>query len=374
MNTVLDRLSSLTEHINAHRDSRLLLLTGEFVEKLQNEADQVKLQIRQNINSFDCDSSKISNYLSFLQKKITSLSNNIYELESDDYYFSEIIDDLLDFLSLEFGSAFHMNLRAPVSYIANKVEGQIPLAHNVAHVMNHAGVDAKLVSLLREYILQTGGTLKTFAHLAYYEQLCDSLAVVCKEISEVDLQIRIIQELIYYNFNKLSFLHYCISEFSKRYDEEKDLSEWTKEVTALLRWVRRAPEHVGMSYDLADKSVKVVLENVILQKLADIKAVEVERREESFFDSVEPYFTLNMTVFEIAFLFRLMNRANLLNVKYTRFLHIFIHKYIRTENKFDNLSEGSIKNKYNEVSEKTKRSVKKILTTLLEDCNSFKAK
>lgn len=372
MNKVLDELCLLADSINALPAETVFNNSKELSQNFQAKAEHAKFHIRNKIALYDRQNIPLTSYLTFLQNKLTNLSNRFNKLKFTEKFPGEIIDDLLDFLDFEYESDFNKNLNAPETYIANKVFQQSVLGIKINKRMTDAGVNQNLIIVVNNFISQNGHTMKTFAQVSYYQTFCESMATLCDEISHTDLQIRLLQKLIHLNFNTLPFLTYYNSQLASELAGYKDDTALALALKTCMDDIKRSPQHESIAYDSSDKSVKESILNFASEMADNIEKKIAKRLEESFFDGDEPYFTFNLNIYEITCLCRMMKEVKYIIPKSNKFLFAFISKYIRTQNKSDILSEGSIKNKYSEISEKTLDAVIKILNTLLDKCHEFK--
>jgi len=338
-----------------------------------NDAQNYIIQERQNIiqkiwadsYGFHGDPNKIRMYIEHLQLEITRLSDGYYQyLQSQNKGspVSDLISRLLSELNLvytylkeNFKPFFNDRLKVLQAYKESYIPFINKMAKKILSVLASSGEDNGLILLIQEYLytLSRPGyhEIKTSGDLDYHINFISAIHKLVIENPGPDLSLNLFRELIYLNFNCLPVIWFYINRIQKDYDQVDFYQEELINAIVDLRNLQQIPAKVGYGYEPSAETLKEILCKAYEEEISCLKRLQrlqakITYKKWSSMIFTPFYFHVAFSLEVLVLLFRLLIEAGIVSTEKKVVLFDFISKHIGTARK-ENLSFGSIKNKYN---------------------------
>ncbi|BAU55597.1 hypothetical protein [Mucilaginibacter gotjawali] len=338
-----------------------------------NDAQHYIIKERQNIiqkiraasHSFQGDPHKIRLYIEHLQLEITRLSDEYYQFlqsQNKGSPVADLISQLLSELNLlyrylkeNFKSFFNDQLNVHQAFKETYIPFINKLSKKILSVLAASGEDKEFILLMQDYLytLSKPGyhEIKTNGDLDYHVNFISAIHKLVIEITGPDLNLKLFRELIYLNFNCLPVIWFYINRIQKDYDQVDFYQEELINTIIELRNLQQIPAKVGYGYEPSAETLKEILCKVYEEEISCLKRLQrlqakLTYKKWSSMIFTPFYFHVAFSLEVLVLFFRLLIEAGIVITEKKVVLFDFISKHIGTERK-ENLSFGSIKNKYN---------------------------
>lgn len=281
----------------------------------------------------------------------------------------DLINNLIDHFKTHYSYCFNFKKIVPVRY---KQKADLILSKSwekLIHSLKLAGLDEKLIEVLRLYYLEMKSNKEISFHLLdFWNVLTNDLSKIGLEADEVELALCSL--FCYQNFNYPPLIQYYISKLQLDYDAVDNYREEYIRITVEIRKLRQLILSKGYGYD-ADaiglrEALCHILENelVCIKKLINMNKKTFEASGSKYFLQ-QFYFKISISMEQFLFIFRLLIDKGIVLVKRKADLYEFIHSHVGTAKK-ENLSIGNMQNTYSENNRATAVKVRVILETLIK--------
>ncbi|MDB5024938.1 MAG: hypothetical protein JWP78_2693 [Mucilaginibacter sp.] len=376
---------------------QLEIFLREFIEKAQTAGESVALNEAQNyiagereiilqrvwsaIDKFQGDPNKTRLYIEHLQIEITRLSDLYHQYLQSQNKQSALCDltrmllselnSLYVYLRENFKLFFNPRLLIPQALKDSYIPSIGKMSKKILGTMTAGGQDKELILLIQDYLFTLSRPghhrIKTFADLDYLINFTWSVHQLFAEHTETALSLRIFRRLIYLNFNCLPVIWFYINRIKRDYNQVDFYEEELVSAIIELRNLQQMPTKSDFGYQQEAKSLKETLCKVYEEEISCLKRLQrlqskITYKKWSSMIFTPFYFHVTFTLEQLVLFFRLLIESGVVNAEKKVALFDFISKHIGTARK-EQLSFGSIKNKYNNPQYS---AAKKIKTALLE--------
>jgi len=345
------------------------------------ERENIIQKIRAASYSFQGDPNMIRLYVEHLQLEIMRLSDGYYQyLQSQNKGspVSDLISRLLSELNLvyrylkeNFKSFFNDHLKVHQAFKESYIPFINKMSKKILTVLASSGEDKGFILLVQDYLytLSKPGyhDIKTSGDLDYHINFISAVHKLVIENTGPDLSLKLFRELIYLNFNCLPVIWFYINRIQKDYDQVDFYQEELINAIVDLRNLQQIPTKAGYGYELHSETLKEILSKAYEEEISCLKRLQrlqskITYKKWSSMIFTPFYFHVAFSVEQMVLFFRLLIEAGIVSAEKKVALFDFISKHIGTARK-ENLSFGSIKNKYNNPQYS---AAQKIKTALLE--------
>lgn len=357
--------------VSGTMDSRFIddqVWSRHFYDK---EVAAIKKKITLRAYFYQTRERGLSAYIRFVVKKLVDFGNEIIASGTSCKSLSEAVDELLTFLISEYPQHFDYQLTATASYKAAIIEAQKENVDLIIRFLLTDTIEPELVLLIKEYVEENSHTLETFGDLSYYTQFCAALIKWFTHEPAHELQSKLILGLIQLNFNTADFIVFLKNKINQDYTDLTSYEIGLHRCAINLRKVKNIEHQSVWSFDVDRTHVKSVVVNLLRNEFEHIlnltrcKKVMVDEQTHA----TDDYMLVNLTVEQLAGLFRMFEETNIIIVAHKGDFYKFIAKHFRTKNTSGALSSGSVKNKWNEVTNQTIKYLKDMQIKLLNHIN-----
>ena len=256
---------------------------------------------------------------------------------------------------LESFFATHLNKKLTISNIGKK-----PLAEKTA--VNYSIIAHNLTHELLSAIMPIFEISEITIHEA------DFLTTFWKDCSytvTADLEKHLIEYLILYNYNDTKFYNYLISNIVKDIDNEDNPQLQEEILNSHSRSFVIIPQRIGKGFRAGFPSVKILIEDWIKEKIKQChkRQKHYNPQQQSFIQKSK--IETSLSVAETAYLSKLMYQQGIITNSVQSEMLQAIADAFKTP-KAEKISIGSLHNKYYNVEEKTKETIREVLKQMLK--------
>lgn len=230
-----------------------------FLELLKHDLGASIVMIRQRIYSFQKRAELIENYISHLQRTLAGYSNLMFDRHPPFPLLNLVIDELTEFLMVDYKIYFDFTLIPAVRYQLDKIHEKHLCVLEIDKRLNDSKINIELTMLLKDYMYQRSCFISSFHQLDYYLKFINSLHSLTEDNTSEDFQNMLLGELIYINFNTRQFITHLAKQIRLVSDTEKDLLVRQLKIFEYLRMVEQLPEQTLIGYEASSQSVKIFL-------------------------------------------------------------------------------------------------------------------
>jgi hypothetical protein len=348
---------------------------------ITGERQIIMQRIWNAMDNFQGDPHKTSLYIEHLQLEITRLSdsyNQYLHSQNIESPFCDLTRRLLSELNLlyrylreNFKSFFNDQLLVPQALKDSYIPSVGKLSKKILATLAAEGQDKEFILLIQDYLhtLSRPGyhRIKTFADLDYLNNFAWSVHQLLGEHTQTALSLRLFRKLIYLNFNCLPVIWFYINRIQRDYDQVDFYEEELVNAIVDLRNLQQMPTKSDCGYQQEAESLKEILCKAYEEEISCLKRLQrlqskITYKKWSSMIFTPFYFHVAFTLEQLVLFFRLLIESGIINAEKKVALFDFISKHIGTARK-EQLSFGSIKNKYNNPQYS---AAKKIKIALLE--------
>jgi len=365
MTSEFDVLYTLwNNHTSGVTDSRFIeeQWTARF---LRQETANIKQKITLRAYQYEDDKSKVKSYIVFLQKMLLKLEHEIRNFSIFFEQLNDAVDEIILFLMEDFHQHFDYTRIATASYRIQVLNEQAVIVRHLKAFLGATVLEGDLAELIQQYLEGRDHAVETYAQLRYYQLFCQEMLRWFITNPEKHTQLTLVAGLIFINFNAPQFIAYLKNKVRRGDTRGLDYPAALKECLKNLRNIQHIADQHVYAYDRQRGPVKQSVIHLIETELNFIKSLQAnDIQSVNAVQAGTPaaaYLKADMTVGQIAFLFRLLVEEKVIAVQHMNDLFIFLCNHIRTPNTGNELSFGSVKNKYYEVTDHSRNHVKSVL-------------
>ena len=335
----------------------------------KNEVTSIKEFITLRFYEHQQNESNSIYYIRFVERNLLKLSAEILASPHPFYQLNGAIDDVIEFLINDFSQYFDYERPASPRIRKEVIETVKKQSKEIGKLLLNPDLDPLLVSSIKTYLDESDKHINTFQDLYYYKMFCEKVCSWLKVSAYKNLNVTLTQNLIYINFNSSAFFEYLRNKIAKKYPYALSLRDGASQSVNDLRDAQQIAEHNFYVYNGEAESAKAVLIKCIAAELEYIinltKLSKLTAEAEEAAVRANQFLLVDLTVEQMAFLFRLFVDTKVIIVDNKSEFFNFLASRFRTKNKSTELSANSIKNKYNLDTDQTVAAVKKVLINFM---------
>jgi hypothetical protein len=346
----------------------------EFLKELDSECAKVKKAFRYQVVSFE-NERLVRRYFHFHQESLIDLIDTLHAGQLDNAFVETILDrlaGLLQYLEEHFPDYFNKDMKMPVIYrqtVENELNDFIRLMSDKFRSTN---VDPILVSVINTTIQAHVATNARLTFRQYYY-----LKLLKMNIKSIDTSegsrfetLQLVKVLMHCNFNSESFHSYLLKYINGSVERMPTLSEKLDQLAFYLKFANQELSNHAICYDCQLSPISIQISEWLSQEVMYLKTKQQVLPTISAEEIVPSEFKLNfdLSVSQLAFLFRAFIEAGVIQNKNTSELIRFLTKYVKTK-RSESISYESFRIKYYSVENGTKDAVKKTLQSVLNFIN-----
>jgi hypothetical protein len=365
MNKILSGLVNLLSQplYNQSADERFDT-TDNMSEIIDNECNLIRAEIQRRILDYEGNQRERSRLVYYLQHELSLLSNTLLETSSATRIANTAADQLLEFLRVEYRLYLNENEPVPHSYRQHKLATGLSLAERLHHLLGDVVDYQGLVEIIADFLTQNGYHIFTFAQMNYFLQFADRLERLLSKKTAGSMQLRLLEQLYYINFNTLSFISYCADIFARHANEHQSLTAFETESYHYLRKLAQTPQHVSLAFDQSDQTLRTAIKELIHSELEYREEISSRRSD---IVKGKPLIIAHMKVPVLMVLAEAAKAANAFTTETFVDMYAFITNHIRTKNHEGPLSPGAMKNRKNEVDQRSALEAVRHLNNIKEE-------
>lgn len=363
--------SKISENISVAVSENLNFDVPEFLRELDQECSKVRKAFRHQVVTFE-NELLVKRYFHFHQESLIDLIDTLHTDTQTAHPFRECIIDrlsgLLNYLEEHFPEYFNQDMKLPIVAREQACKELSLFRDSMTLKFAAHNVDVGLVELLKNSLsdFTDGNEPISFRRFYYLPQLMGSVLNLTREGMPCSETIDLIRVLLHYNYNTQPFYSYLIKYFTWSVNKASLISEKLDQLAYYLKFSNQEYPIVGVAFDHHSPPINVQIAEWVSQEiqylrckrqlLSTISAEEVV--------SSEFRFNFDLSVSQVAFLFRAFIEAGVIQNENTSELIRFLTKYVKTK-RSESLSYESFRIKYYSVESGTKDAVKKVLQSVL---------
>jgi hypothetical protein len=348
-----------------------------FLQELDVECFKVKRAFRHQVVSFE-NERLIKRYFHYHQESLIDL---IDSLHTDGKVGNDILQSVLDrlagllqYLEQHFPEYFNQDMKMPLIYrqtIINELEDFINL---ITLKFTSTNADVALIDLIKRKIdshtnANGGLTFRQFYYLKLLRLNLESMNTSQpSRLETMDL----IKVLLHCNFNTESFHDYVLRYIRCSIEKLPTLGEKLDQLTFYLKFSNQESSNQAIAYDTKQSPISVQISEWLSQEVMYLKTKQQLFPTISAEEILPSEFKLNfdLSVPQLACLFRAFIEAGVIQNKNTSELIRFLTKYVKTK-RSESISYESFRIKYYSLENGTKDAVKKTLQSVLNFMNKY---
>lgn len=171
--------------------------------------------------------------------------------------------------------------------------------------------------------------------------------------------------LISSNYNTYSFFNYITKQVDMLYENETNNDLKLTGLKDYLSQVSRIPLCVNLGFSQEYPSIKIMLKEWLEDEIKKCSKEIKKNKPEKYITDTKHKFEVDLSVDQMAYLTKLFYTSKIITNKSQLEVIQLVKKVIRTKGSND-ISFNSLNNKYYNVEDKTKESVRIILQTMLK--------
>ncbi len=362
--------SKITENISLAASGDLTFDVPEFFRQLDQECSKVKRAFRQQVVSFE-NERLVKRYFHFHQESLIDLIDTLSTEQQLKHPFLQSILDrlagLLNYLEEHFPDYFNQDMKMPVIYGPTIRKELDEFRALLLERFRDTATDVSLIDLLKaslDVYLNTKGSL-TFRQFYYLKLLrlnIEGIEVSGPEFATIDL----IRVLMHCNFNSESFYAYVLKYMSHSIEVAESLGDRLELLIFYLKFANQEASNHAIAFNHQYPPISVQVADWLSQEVMYLKTKQQLMSVASAEDIVPSEFRLqfNLSVSQLALLFRAFIETGVIQNKNTSELLRFLAKYVKTK-RSENISYESFRIKYYSIEAGTKDAVKKTLQSML---------
>jgi hypothetical protein len=315
-------------------------------------------RIKQDLNNILCTSDNPKVYFQYHQHKLLLLMDKVAARKNQKIY--NLLDDLLSFMQSDFAFYMDTKLIAPVSYQL-AIKKQLATAPDFMKKVDHECGKILTTAFTKEDRL-------TYEQLDYLKELHEELNILLDE-HEDRIQMKLLDLLIYLNFNDKRFYDYSINSIEKELEEVP-----TNQQLIRLKWyqarINSSPVKEGVNYSNTSMKLKELLQSWLTQMIDYLEYVEKRTTDANLTKQSTPKLHIGRSIKELACVVNLLVETEIITNKNKTEVAEFFALHISTI-QTDDISKDSLLRKMYNIDPNIKRSVR---DGLLELANFSKNK
>jgi hypothetical protein len=294
------------------------------------------------------------------------------------HHILQCIEELLTFIEKHFNRYFNRDEKIPQSY---KLLMQAEFRNNFTEFSKFykiAGIDPALVEIMLKPLLNFVDAEKsehvTYRQLFYLKTLQKEYSNLLLPAQNELFKINLINQLIYLNFNDHAFIDYYIQIISKDVNEAVSIFEQIEKLAWWFKTVKQVRTRPDTAYKLKDAPAKdqlltwIEFEMAFLEKKQQL-ILEMPPQHDSFDQPLVNVITA-FSVRQVALFARLLIDLEYIKTDNQREMLKALTQVLHTE-KTKNISPANLRNKYYNIDEPTKNSLKVYLFKLIDQLRKY---
>jgi len=283
------------------------------------------------------------------------------------------LQDILFHIKSDYDDFFNLDLAIPNSHYGLEVSEIEVKINPMITALRNKNADKDLQRLIQNSLnefIKAGSC--TYYRLAYMKGLQESLGTICITAEKDEINERIKEHLFYHNLNTASHVRYYKREIQKQLTETFDVMEQQQLLYAYQKQFRSWPQEKISGFSPKNEGIKALLLSFVG---AEIKYLAKKLRDgqQGAIANAEKVQALNyrvpvsFSVDALAYFFKLLTKAGVINGALKTDLLIFISKSFQTPGIGNGiLSVKSLDTKYRQVVQRTADAVRAVLLRMLK--------
>lgn len=265
MTTEFDFLGDcLDKHLSKEYGAKIL--AGKHLEfniYVQESVNLAIAIIRRRVYDLKLDEQAITNYISLLQLVLTEMDDDLFKMHRPFPKLNFIIAQLLNFLILEYKKFFNFSGRVPNCIRYTNLYFNEEIIANVLTQLEKSKTDHALRYILSQYIKQETNVIGSFREMEYYINLVCSIEELLLSYPVNEIEAKLWELLIYYNFNTRQFATYVVVAVRKRFADIHNWKALELNIANFMRLINQSLDHPDHMFDPHNTSVKVWLIHIL---------------------------------------------------------------------------------------------------------------
>jgi vacuolar-type H+-ATPase subunit E/Vma4 len=361
----------------------------EIKHALQEEADRIRNAFIHEIFGIQSEY-HLERYIQFHQQELIRLIDALMEEDrelksskANSSQFNElyqsafhILQSLLEFIERHFTKYFDQDTKAPFSYISMVTSDLVKWYSDIHQQLKSIAADNALTDLLLSPVkklieLIPNGPI-SYRMIIYAKEIHKEAQRILKAAStsgNVNEEIR--RSLIYLNFNTLKYFNFFADCFLVSINQLDSPAERIEKLSYDLKVISQAQVKPGVGLNNTMRSLKEQVIDWISEEISYLeKVTKLRERSVMLATDQEEGFKLKMemSVSQIAYVLRIFVETRLIHNKNISELIRFFAKFFQAK-RLDSISYESLRVRYYNVEEGTRKSVRALLLQLVDHIN-----
>jgi len=334
---------------------------------------KIKHTISTRAYNYGINNKSVIAYIRGVQKYLLATSAKISAYHTVFQQFSDAIDELIEFLMIDFDAYFDYHLAATIGYKIKVMSAEKENIKEIKELLITKNLNPALALLIQDYLALNNHVVETFNDLNYYAMFCREVIKWLTSEKKSDMDSLFIEGFIYINFNTDGFIEFLNTKIIKKYPDVISRDICVDQCALYIRDVKCIMEQNEWCYNPKKSSVKFAALNYLeaelgyIMNLANFK--NKSGSQEIFNGPVVDYLLVNLTVEQLTYFLKLLVKHKIIIVNHQGDFFKLISARFRTKNKAGTLALNSIKNKWNRESDQTMEHIKKMFFNLIKIIN-----
>lgn len=363
--------AKISDNISVAASENLNFDVPEFLRELDQECSKVRKAFRHQVVTFE-NELLVKRYFHFHQESLIDLIDTLHADTQTANPFRECVIDrlsgLLKYLEEHFPEYFNQDMKLPIVAREQACKELSLFRDSMTLKFAEHNVDVGLVELLKNSLsdFTEGNESISFRRFYYLPQLMESVLNLTREGMPCSETIDLIRVLLHYNYNTQAFYSYLVKYITWSVNKASLISEKLDQLAYYLKFSNQEYPIAGVAFDHHSPPINVQIAEWVSQEIQYLKSKRQLLSTISAEEVVSNEFRLNfdLSVSQVAFLFRAFIEAGVIQNENTSELIRFLTKYVKTK-RAGELSFESFRIKYYSVESGTKDAVKKVLQSVL---------
>jgi hypothetical protein len=363
--------AKISENISVAASENLNFDVPEFLRELDLECSKVRKAFKHQVVTFE-NELLVKRYFHFHQESLIDLIDTLHTGMQTANPFRECVIDrlsgLLKYVEEHFPEYFNQDMKMPIVARQQASKELSLFRESITSKFGDHNVDIGLVELLKSALsdFEEGKESISFRRLNYLRLLRENILDLTREGMSCSETIDLIRVLLHYNYNTQAFYSYLVKYVTWSVNKASLISEKLDHLAYYLKFSNQEYPLVGVAFDHNNPPINIQLAEWISQEIQYLKSKRQLLPTISAEEVVPSDFRINfnLSVSQVAFLFRTFIEAGVIQNENTAELIRFLTKYVKTK-RSESISYESFRIKYYSVEAGTKDAVKKTLQSIL---------
>jgi hypothetical protein len=281
-----------------------------------------------------------------------------------------VIDDLLHFIWKYYSEYCNKDQKIPEKYKIFIVRDFSMKLENIdLNGENHPSILLNIALMPIKKVIENNRINITFRTTYYLREMLNEIIQCISDPKKDKEEGRLINRLIFINYNSIHFINYLVSYFRRELDQINNVTEKIEKLTWYLKTLNQILVKPNCIFNSKQPEIKEFLIQWILEEISYLeKKLQLAGIPETEQQIIEQNFKIvtELSVPQAACLIRLFVEAGVFKNKNKTDLIKFYAMYTQSKRK-ENITFQSFRTKYYNIEESSKQEIKALIIHLLNE-------